>query len=505
MVKFQFDVERACLVCRTRKSQVECSLCKKGRRNCTLCAGTGKERIPCPDCAGTTTIACPIGVDVRSIDCFYCRAKRRRTCNVVARGTRLPEPLCLTCDGSGLFPCSSCRGLGRHPCENCSGTGSENYVIVNLTSGSRGRGGVRSCNDCMKTGVYRCPSCEKGRSECRDCNGSGRITAHCGVCREGATLPCEGCRTPGASLVILAGILEEKGRASLAVPWLERSELLLEVALGSLKIEEGGDRDEEQQLARDWKKRQGEIEEKLRDLRGELASREDEDRPPLLAVGSGRAAELAREAEQAEESPTPEETGEAGPIPGQEEETISAHEPVHPPDAEDPPEPEVRAPVSPLGTWKTISGSQVTVRWQGEDLVAEMASLSRPDARRGRQRGHWILRLRRSEEESGFDQGEWMTEEGRLTAETLRRLLDSGEMSQEDPVWRMDEESLMWDHGVEPLTVADERGPLYEGLLRTATDIEVEVTVVFGRKGCRVRPRKRMLELESDDRLLVRD
>jgi len=168
-----------------------CSACK-GRRtatvSCRRCDGDGETERDCDTCTGDGKVECPQcqGSGDVTVACSACRGQGRVECD--------------ECRGAGEVLCSSCKGEPEKRCTTCRGTGRLDFgngVRVVCTGGCLGTGTI-TCLNCKmfgsRPGYKKCSDCRgKGRQECDECDGDGKVGDRCRNCR-GGEITCPECR-----------------------------------------------------------------------------------------------------------------------------------------------------------------------------------------------------------------------------------------------------------------------------------------------------------------------
>ena len=134
-----------------------------GKRKCPTCAGSGIERVVCPECD---------------------------------KG-RVP---CEECDRRGYFVCETCNGRGNLRCRTCGGDGYQYpyYPYHRKCKACNGRGRV-DCPQCVG-GKIDCKHCKGGRAKCPACDGHGYTRQTCSRCQGAKTVPCDLCVDGGIAL-----------------------------------------------------------------------------------------------------------------------------------------------------------------------------------------------------------------------------------------------------------------------------------------------------------------
>ncbi len=138
-------------------------VCEDGTLACTICEGSGKLDVACPDCRGTAGVGCPSCFGVESCPSSTCQGGWHY---YVGSGKKAK---CSYCGGDGKVSCKACSGKGATKCAAC-------------------RGG-KVARDC--------PGCENGRIPCPE---SGTTDALLTLCGESESATCPWCAPPGLKM-----------------------------------------------------------------------------------------------------------------------------------------------------------------------------------------------------------------------------------------------------------------------------------------------------------------
>lgn len=150
--QFTFQLMQDCATCNGSTQCIDCNGTGKG---CKTCQGTGKY---CKNC-GTTGVCDDCG---GTGNCYSCIDKGYKTCSYCwGKGVKYGKK-CQTCDGTGSVECEYCLGKGK--CPSCNG-----YLTCQTCHGNP------ECKTCGGDG--HCSTCINSDGKCKDCTGTGKVSA----------------------------------------------------------------------------------------------------------------------------------------------------------------------------------------------------------------------------------------------------------------------------------------------------------------------------------------
>ena len=150
--QFTFQLMQDCPTCNGSTQCIDCNGTGKG---CKTCQGTGKY---CKNC-GTTGVCDDCG---GTGNCYSCIDKGYKTCSYCwGKGVKYGKK-CQTCDGTGSVECEYCLGKGK--CPSCNG-----YLTCQTCHGNP------ECQTCGGDG--HCSTCINSDGKCKDCTGTGKVSA----------------------------------------------------------------------------------------------------------------------------------------------------------------------------------------------------------------------------------------------------------------------------------------------------------------------------------------
>jgi len=170
--------------------------------------------VPAPATAPALTPPVPTTTPRPSIQakCAYCRGLGTIQCQACINTGGFSTGLmaCPICNTARTVVCPSCNGHWDELCTRCSGKG---YILVQEyrpgTEYIPGYGRVatrvlctvrKDCTACGSTGrIILCRKCIKGRIQCPNCKGAGRIGV-CPVCKGEKRVPCPKCSSTTDSM-----------------------------------------------------------------------------------------------------------------------------------------------------------------------------------------------------------------------------------------------------------------------------------------------------------------
>ena len=141
--------------CPTCNGSTQCIDCNGTGKGCKTCQGTGKY---CKNC-GTTGVCDDCG---GTGNCHSCIDKGYKTCSYCwGEGVKYGKK-CQTCGGTGSVECEYCLGKGK--CPSCNG-----YLTCQTCHGNP------ECKTCGGDG--HCSTCINSDGKCKDCTGTGKVSA----------------------------------------------------------------------------------------------------------------------------------------------------------------------------------------------------------------------------------------------------------------------------------------------------------------------------------------
>ncbi len=141
--------------CPTCNGSTQCIDCNGTGKGCKTCQGTGKY---CKNC-GTTGVCDDCG---GTGNCHSCIDKGNKTCSYCwGEGVKYGKK-CQTCGGTGSVEYEYCLGKGK--CPSCNG-----YLTCQTCHGNP------ECQTCGGDG--HCSTCINSDGKCKDCTGTGKVSA----------------------------------------------------------------------------------------------------------------------------------------------------------------------------------------------------------------------------------------------------------------------------------------------------------------------------------------
>lgn len=170
--QFTFQLMQDCPTCNGSTQCIDCNGTGKG---CKTCQGTGKY---CKTCRGNGICSDCDGLGI----CVFCDGKGNSKCDLC-----YGNGMCKYCHGKGYitnpnFPCNWCDG--NKYCSKCNGSGTEECLYCYGGGNCLGCNGTKICQTCQGNpkcqtcgGDGHCSTCINSDGKCKDCTGTGKVSA----------------------------------------------------------------------------------------------------------------------------------------------------------------------------------------------------------------------------------------------------------------------------------------------------------------------------------------